>query len=117
MYLVEGISNERKSAQSVVCKDTAYSIFFELINTQQYAQVSVYSKNAKGDYKCIEIWQKKKTNFEKVTESPETLAELLCKEVAYPCDICSFAEKCKGSANCYASNKKEWLKWLKQQCK
>ena len=58
--------------------------------------------------------QPKKTNFQRITASPEALAELM--QNCVNCDDCPITDKsvCKYK---YENCKEAWVKWLKQESK
>ena len=65
--------------------------------------------------------KRKKTNFQRITASPEALASWLdehaefCAEIS--CDECYVKDECwkQGCNVDFCSNAKRWLNWLKQE--
>jgi hypothetical protein len=67
--------------------------------------------------KLMEMIKGPKTNFDRITESPEKLAEWLdehsdyCREIQnWQCDKCPYCDK-----DCTREN--TWLDWLNEECK
>ena len=62
----------------------------------------------------------RQTNFDRITVSPEALADFMAKHEVFPCgyivacDNCSFGGKCSND-NFLPSNYEKWLEWLKQE--
>ena len=76
-----------------------------------------------GQYEIVPE-KKKKTRFEKITESPTALAEYLsnistmpvCEIIGY-CDKCPLNEKCQEEPLGDGDQYEVWLAWLEQECK
>ena len=61
---------------------------------------------------CRNVAHGRETNFQRITASPETLAELM--QNCVNCDDCPITDKslCKYK---YENCKEAWVKWLKQE--
>jgi len=69
------------------------------------------------------IENQKQTNFQRITASPESLAEYLsnistmpvCEIIGY-CDKCPLSEKCQEEPLGDGDQYEVWLAWLEQEC-
>lgn len=67
--------------------------------------------NEKYNLKPIQAKQSKRTNYDKITSSVESLANFMAEQLKYmPCSICPLAKYCGG--NC----KREIKEWLQKEC-
>ena len=70
-----------------------------------------------------EVENQKQTNFQRITASPESLAEYLsnistmpvCEIIGY-CDKCPLNEKCQEEPLGDGDQYEVWLAWLEQEC-
>ena len=52
----------------------------------------------------------KQTNFQRITQSPESLADWLGNDVCTECYCCHYSGECELKG---IDTKKQWLEWLK----
>ena len=57
---------------------------------------------------------KPQTNFDRITQSAESLAEWLGNDVCTECYCCHYSGECELKG---IDTKKQWLEWLKQESK